>query len=67
MSNEEYSDLISVGLVVLALGVAALYWLASVMERQDEHKRYVVDEEANWAELDGFARGRDVADEVRNG
>lgn len=67
MSNEEFRDLVSVGLVVLALGVAALYWLASIMERHDEQKRYVVDEEANLTELDGFARVRDDADEVRNG
>ena len=67
LNGTEYRDLVITGLVVLALGVSVLWWVADKLNTQDIEKRYPVHHEENLAELDGFAAVRDGADEVRNG
>lgn len=59
LNGTEYRDLVITGLVVLALGVSVLWWVADKLNTQDIEKRYPVHYEDNLAELDGFAAVRD--------
>lgn len=41
LNGTEYRDLVITGLVVLALAVAVLWWVADTMGKQDAAKRYI--------------------------